>query len=147
MGLRAFTPMVTACPGCGRTTFNLQEGLMKVRQATGHLTGLKIDVMGCIVNGPGEMADADFGYVGAAPGRVSRPATRMASPPGSPGPRGRRDRKASSSAAARLAGTYAGDGTARLITTFQTARAPTSSPRRVRFEVMRSRWRERRVPV
>lgn len=60
-----------ACPGCGRTTFNLQEGLKKVREATKHLTGLKIAVMGCIVNGPGEMADADYGYVGAGPGRVS----------------------------------------------------------------------------
>ena len=60
-----------ACPGCGRTTFKLQEGLQKVREATSHLTGLKIAVMGCIVNGPGEMADADFGYVGAGPGLVS----------------------------------------------------------------------------
>ena len=60
-----------ACPGCGRTTFNLQEGLRKVREATNHLTGLKIAVMGCIVNGPGEMADADYGYVGAGPGMVS----------------------------------------------------------------------------
>ena len=60
-----------ACPGCGRTTFNLQEGLKKVREATNHLTGLKIAVMGCIVNGPGEMADADYGYVGAGPGLVS----------------------------------------------------------------------------
>ena len=60
-----------ACPGCGRTTFNLQEGLQKVREATKHLKGLKIAVMGCIVNGPGEMADADYGYVGAGPGRVS----------------------------------------------------------------------------
>ncbi len=60
-----------ACPGCGRTTFKLQEGLSKVREATKHLTGLKIAVMGCIVNGPGEMADADYGYVGAGPGLVS----------------------------------------------------------------------------
>ncbi len=60
-----------ACPGCGRTTFKLQEGLQKVREATSHLTGLKIAVMGCIVNGPGEMADADYGYVGAGPGLVS----------------------------------------------------------------------------
>lgn len=60
-----------ACPGCGRTTFNLQEGLRKVREATSHLTGLKIAVMGCIVNGPGEMADADYGYVGAGPGLVN----------------------------------------------------------------------------
>ncbi len=60
-----------ACPGCGRTTFNFQEGLKNVREATRHLTGLKIAVMGCIVNGPGEMADADYGYVGAGPGLVS----------------------------------------------------------------------------
>lgn len=60
-----------ACPGCGRTLFDLQEALAKVREATSHLPGLKIAVMGCIVNGPGEMADADYGYVGAAKGNVS----------------------------------------------------------------------------
>ncbi len=60
-----------ACPSCGRTLFDLQESLMKVREATSHLAGLKIAVMGCIVNGPGEMADADYGYVGAAAGCVS----------------------------------------------------------------------------
>lgn len=60
-----------SCPGCGRTLFDLQSTLHKVREATGHLTGLKIGVMGCIVNGPGEMADADYGYVGAWPGRIS----------------------------------------------------------------------------
>ncbi|MFH0761083.1 MAG: (E)-4-hydroxy-3-methylbut-2-enyl-diphosphate synthase [Bacteroidota bacterium] len=59
-----------SCPGCGRTTFRLQEAVKKVKEATAHLTGLKIAVMGCIVNGPGEMADADFGYVGAGPGKV-----------------------------------------------------------------------------
>ena len=59
-----------SCPGCGRTTFNLQEAVRKVKEATAHLTGLKIAVMGCIVNGPGEMADADYGYVGAGPGKV-----------------------------------------------------------------------------
>lgn len=59
-----------SCPGCGRTTFKLQEAVKKVRQATAHLTGMKIAVMGCIVNGPGEMADADYGYVGAGPGKV-----------------------------------------------------------------------------
>ena len=59
-----------SCPGCGRTTFKLQEAARKVKEATAHLTGLKIAVMGCIVNGPGEMADADFGYVGAGPGKV-----------------------------------------------------------------------------
>ena len=61
-----------ACPGCGRTLFDLQGTLARIKQATGHLTGLKIGVMGCIVNGPGEMADADYGYVGAAAGNVSR---------------------------------------------------------------------------
>ena len=60
-----------ACPGCGRTLFDLQQTLKQVKEATSHLKGLKIGVMGCIVNGPGEMADADYGYVGAGPGRVS----------------------------------------------------------------------------
>lgn len=59
-----------SCPGCGRTTFKLQEAVKKVKEATAHLKGLKIAVMGCIVNGPGEMADADYGYVGAGPGKV-----------------------------------------------------------------------------
>jgi (E)-4-hydroxy-3-methylbut-2-enyl-diphosphate synthase len=59
-----------SCPTCGRTKFNLQESVKKVKEATGHLKGLKIAVMGCIVNGPGEMAGADYGYVGAANGRV-----------------------------------------------------------------------------
>jgi (E)-4-hydroxy-3-methylbut-2-enyl-diphosphate synthase len=60
-----------ACPGCGRTLFDLQSTLKAVKEATSHLKGLKIGVMGCIVNGPGEMADADYGYVGAASGNVS----------------------------------------------------------------------------
>lgn len=60
-----------ACPGCGRTLFDLQSTLAQVKAATSALKGLKIGVMGCIVNGPGEMADADYGYVGAGPGRVS----------------------------------------------------------------------------
>ena len=60
-----------ACPGCGRTLFDLQNTLAEVKANTAHLKGLKIGVMGCIVNGPGEMADADYGYVGAGPGRVS----------------------------------------------------------------------------
>ena len=60
-----------ACPSCGRTLFDLQQTLARIKAATGHLKGLKIGVMGCIVNGPGEMADADYGYVGAGPGRVS----------------------------------------------------------------------------
>ena len=60
-----------SCPGCGRTLYNLQETIARVKAATSHLTGLKIAIMGCIVNGPGEMADADYGYVGAGPGRIS----------------------------------------------------------------------------
>jgi (E)-4-hydroxy-3-methylbut-2-enyl-diphosphate synthase len=60
-----------SCPGCGRTLFDLQTTLTRIKAATSHLVGLKIGVMGCIVNGPGEMADADFGYVGAGKGRVS----------------------------------------------------------------------------
>lgn len=60
-----------SCPGCGRTLFDLQSTLQQVKAATADLKGLKIGVMGCIVNGPGEMADADYGYVGAGPGRVS----------------------------------------------------------------------------
>jgi (E)-4-hydroxy-3-methylbut-2-enyl-diphosphate synthase len=59
-----------SCPTCGRTKFNLREAVKKVKDATGHLTGLKIAVMGCIVNGPGEMAGADYGYVGAGEGKV-----------------------------------------------------------------------------
>lgn len=60
-----------SCPGCGRTLYNLQETIARIKAATAHLKGLKIAVMGCIVNGPGEMADADYGYVGAARGKVS----------------------------------------------------------------------------
>ena len=60
-----------ACPGCGRTLFDLHTTLKKIKEATSHLKGLKIGVMGCIVNGPGEMADADYGYVGAGAGRIS----------------------------------------------------------------------------
>lgn len=59
-----------SCPTCGRTKFNLQEAVKKVKEATAHLTGLKIAIMGCIVNGPGEMAGADYGYVGSSPGKV-----------------------------------------------------------------------------
>lgn len=59
------------CPSCGRTLFDLQTTTEKVRMATNHLKGLKIGIMGCIVNGPGEMADADFGYVGSGPGKIS----------------------------------------------------------------------------
>ncbi|MDR2911783.1 MAG: (E)-4-hydroxy-3-methylbut-2-enyl-diphosphate synthase [Alistipes sp.] len=60
-----------ACPGCGRTLFSLSPVLEEIKAAVGHLAGLKIAVMGCIVNGPGEMADADYGYVGAGPGRIT----------------------------------------------------------------------------
>ena len=60
-----------SCPSCGRTLFNLQETVKTIKAATSHLKGLKIGIMGCIVNGPGEMADADYGYVGAAAGKVS----------------------------------------------------------------------------
>ena len=60
-----------SCPSCGRTMFNLQTVVSKVKAGTSHLTGLKIGIMGCIVNGPGEMADADYGYVGAGRGKVS----------------------------------------------------------------------------
>lgn len=60
-----------SCPSCGRTLFDLQEATSKIKEATGHLSGLKIGIMGCIVNGPGEMADADFGYVGSAPGHIN----------------------------------------------------------------------------
>lgn len=60
-----------SCPGCGRTLYDLQGTIARIKQATGHLKGLKIGIMGCIVNGPGEMADADYGYVGAARGKIS----------------------------------------------------------------------------
>ena len=60
-----------SCPGCGRTLYNLEETIAKIKAATSHFSGLKIAIMGCIVNGPGEMADADYGYVGAARGKVS----------------------------------------------------------------------------
>jgi (E)-4-hydroxy-3-methylbut-2-enyl-diphosphate synthase len=59
-----------SCPSCGRTLFDLQEVTEQIKQKTGHLPGVAIAIMGCIVNGPGEMADADFGYVGGAPGKV-----------------------------------------------------------------------------
>jgi len=59
-----------SCPGCGRTLFNLQEVSQRIRKRTSHLPGVRIAIMGCIVNGPGEMADADFGYVGSKPGKV-----------------------------------------------------------------------------
>jgi len=70
-GSRIFKTDYVACPSCGRTLFNLQTTTAKIKAATSHLKGVKIAVMGCIVNGPGEMADADFGYVGGAPGKVN----------------------------------------------------------------------------
>lgn len=70
-GTRIFKTDYVACPSCGRTLFNLQDTTQKIRAATGHLKGLRIAVMGCIVNGPGEMADADFGYVGGAPNKIN----------------------------------------------------------------------------
>lgn len=70
-GCRSFKTDYVACPSCGRTLFNLQTVTAKIKARTEHLKGVKIAVMGCIVNGPGEMADADFGYVGGAPGKVN----------------------------------------------------------------------------
>lgn len=70
-GARIFKTDYVACPSCGRTLFDLQETTAKIRAATGHLKGVRIAVMGCIVNGPGEMADADFGYVGGAPEKIN----------------------------------------------------------------------------
>jgi (E)-4-hydroxy-3-methylbut-2-enyl-diphosphate synthase len=69
--LRASRTEYIACPGCGRTLFDLESTTQRIKARTGHLPGVKIAVMGCIVNGPGEMADADFGYVGSAPGFVN----------------------------------------------------------------------------
>ena len=60
-----------SCPGCGRTLYDLEKTIARIKAATSHLKGLKIGIMGCIVNGPGEMADADYGYVGAGRGKVS----------------------------------------------------------------------------
>lgn len=70
-GSRIFKTDYVACPSCGRTLFNLQSTTARIREATNHLKGVKIAIMGCIVNGPGEMADADFGYVGGAPGKIN----------------------------------------------------------------------------
>lgn len=71
VGARIFKTDYVACPSCGRTLFNLQETTARIKAATSHLKGVKLAIMGCIVNGPGEMADADFGYVGGAPGKVN----------------------------------------------------------------------------
>jgi (E)-4-hydroxy-3-methylbut-2-enyl-diphosphate synthase len=71
VGARSFKTDYVACPSCGRTLFNLQTVTARVKARTEHLKGVKIAIMGCIVNGPGEMADADFGYVGGAPGKIN----------------------------------------------------------------------------
>ena len=72
MGLRERKSVdLIACPSCGRTLFNLQTVTARIKARTEHLKGVKIAIMGCIVNGPGEMADADFGYVGGAPGKIN----------------------------------------------------------------------------
>ena len=70
-GSRSFKTDYVACPSCGRTLFNLQTVTARIKSRTDHLKGVKIAIMGCIVNGPGEMADADFGYVGGAPGKIN----------------------------------------------------------------------------
>ena len=70
-GTRLSKTEFVACPSCGRTLFDLQTTTQRIREKTGHLKGVKIAIMGCIVNGPGEMADADFGYVGGAPGKIN----------------------------------------------------------------------------
>ena len=70
-GCRSFKTDYVACPSCGRTLFNLQTVTARVKERTAHLKGVKIAIMGCIVNGPGEMADADFGYVGGAPNKIN----------------------------------------------------------------------------
>ncbi|MFH1937388.1 MAG: (E)-4-hydroxy-3-methylbut-2-enyl-diphosphate synthase, partial [Bacteroidota bacterium] len=70
-GVRITRTEYISCPSCARTLFNIQESVQKIKERTGHLTGLKIAVMGCIVNGPGEMADAHYGYVGAGQGTVN----------------------------------------------------------------------------
>jgi (E)-4-hydroxy-3-methylbut-2-enyl-diphosphate synthase len=71
VGNRSFKTDYVACPSCGRTLFNLQTVTARIKARTDHLKGVKIAIMGCIVNGPGEMADADFGYVGGAPGKIN----------------------------------------------------------------------------
>jgi len=70
-GCRSFKTDYVACPSCGRTLFNLQTVTARIKSRTEHLKGVKIAIMGCIVNGPGEMADADFGYVGGAPNKIN----------------------------------------------------------------------------
>jgi len=69
--VRTSKPEYISCPGCGRTLYDLESTIARIKAATSHLKGLKIGIMGCIVNGPGEMADADYGYVGAGRGKIS----------------------------------------------------------------------------
>jgi (E)-4-hydroxy-3-methylbut-2-enyl-diphosphate synthase len=71
VGARITKTEYVSCPSCGRTLFDLQSTTERIKNKTGHLVGVKIAIMGCIVNGPGEMADADFGYVGGGPGKVN----------------------------------------------------------------------------
>merc|ERR1719506_2187501 len=68
--MRTVKTEFVSCPSCGRTLFDLQEVTEQIKEKTGHLPGVTIAIMGCIVNGPGEMADADFGYVGGAPNKI-----------------------------------------------------------------------------
>lgn len=70
-GVRISKTEYVSCPSCGRTHYNIQQAAARIREATGHLKGVKIAIMGCIVNGPGEMSDADFGYVGGAPNKIN----------------------------------------------------------------------------
>ena len=69
--LRTSKTEYISCPGCGRTLYDLRATIARIKAATAHMKGLKIGIMGCIVNGPGEMADADYGYVGAGKGKIS----------------------------------------------------------------------------
>ena len=69
--LRTSKTEYISCPGCGRTLYDMRTTIARIKEATKHLKGLKIGIMGCIVNGPGEMADADYGYVGAGRGKIS----------------------------------------------------------------------------
>ena len=71
VGVRITQPEYIACPSCGRTQYDIQEALQRIKAATARFTGVKIGVMGCIVNGPGEMADADYGYVGSGAGKIT----------------------------------------------------------------------------
>jgi len=71
IGARIYKTEYISCPTCGRTSYNILETIDRIKQYTGHLKGLKIAIMGCVVNGPGEMADADYGYVGSLPGKIN----------------------------------------------------------------------------